>query len=722
MTVNAIYGNVDHTVILGAGYSSSLLVGSGASVRPGDENPADTYTGIASLVQNATLTNLGFVAGSYGLTEPGHGGNGGIGVNLALTGDTLINDYLVMGGDGGSSTGSGYYGNYGGSGGTGANLFATDATSANHGRISGGNGGNGSLSYGGGAGGVGVDLSGGTLNNTLNIEGGNGGYSKFGGFGAAGGTGVVVGNGGILDNLGGSYSASIRGGVAGAAYRGGEGGTGVDLAAGATLNNGFEIYGGSGASTTAGKGAKSPANGGDGGAGVHVATGATATLTSSSKIIGGYGGSGYLGGNGGSGLTADAQVVLSNAGTIEGGTGGWGYSGEDLGIFGFNYAGGTGGAGVVLTNAFLLNSGTISGGAGGKYGQGGIGVYLDGGTLINEGTISGGEGPVAYSNYAVKFGPKGGTLVVDSTAHFSATYDGTSAGIIGGFAPGDTINIVNMTPAEVSALLTPIQFDHVSTYYATLTTPTEGSLTLDLTAPHGSTVYGETFSVTSNGGTGTDITVIAACYLRGTHITTAEGERPIESLAIGDLVKTYSGQLRPIRWIGRRRYSRASVAANRELSPVRIRTGALAAGMPRRDLYVSPGHAMYLDGMLLSARDLVNGISILQEPWHDEVSYYHVEFDSHDIIVAEGALSESFADEGNRRLFDNGADGGFEFAGAAVGNARLFAPRVDAGEALEAVRRALLARAVVGGRVRMPEQRAGTRATIPTSMVNHGMR
>jgi hypothetical protein len=203
---------------------------------------------------------------------------------------------------------------------------------------------------------------------------------------------------------------------------------------------------------------------------------------------------------------------------------------------------------------------------------------------------------------------------------------------------------------------------------------------------------GDKLHVGSDGETGTDITVVAACYLRGTHLRTSRGEEPIETLSIGDLVMTRSGVLRPIRWIGRRRYSAACVFGSANLLPVRIRAGTLAAGVPCRDLCVSPDHAMFLDGMLIPARDLVNGRSIVRETGDQEVCYVHIEFDTHDVIFAEGALSESFADDDSRQMFDNYADYVRTY-GFASERAQFCAPRVEDGDALERVRQYLSLRA-----------------------------
>ena len=72
-----------------------------------------------------------------------------------------------------------------------------------------------------------------------------------------------------------------------------------------------------------------------------------------------------------------------------------------------------------------------------------------------------------------------------------------------------------------------------------------------------------------------------------------------------------------------------------------------------RDLWISPHHAMYLEGVLIEARDLVNDVSVVQAERVEEVEYFHIELDSHDVIVAEGSLSETFVDDRSRGMFHN---------------------------------------------------------------------
>ncbi len=158
-------------------------------------------------------------------------------------------------------------------------------------------------------------------------------------------------------------------------------------------------------------------------------------------------------------------------------------------------------------------------------------------------------------------------------------------------------------------------------------------------------------------GSGTAFSLAPVCYAAGTRLRTPDGERPIETLAGGDLVVTLAEdgqQAHPVVWIGRRGIDLARHPRPEMVAPIRIRRGAFAEAVPQRDLLVSPDHAILCDGMLIAARQLVNGASILQEPARGTVTYLHVELDTHAILLAEGLAAESYLDTGNRGFFANG--------------------------------------------------------------------
>ena len=179
-----------------------------------------------------------------------------------------------------------------------------------------------------------------------------------------------------------------------------------------------------------------------------------------------------------------------------------------------------------------------------------------------------------------------------------------------------------------------------------------------------------------------------ACYCDGTLILTDRGERPVEDLRIGDTVITASGQHRAIKWIGRRSYAGRFLAANPSVYPVRFPAGSLGEGLPRRDLLVSPKHAMFLAGVLVPAECLLDGKRIVRERGLNRVDYVHVELDSHDVILAEGAASESFLDDDSRGVFHNAREFAALYPDARYA-AGYCAPRVEAGSQLETVRRHL---------------------------------
>jgi hypothetical protein len=150
----------------------------------------------------------------------------------------------------------------------------------------------------------------------------------------------------------------------------------------------------------------------------------------------------------------------------------------------------------------------------------------------------------------------------------------------------------------------------------------------------------------------------ALCFLPGTMIATPAGETPVERLAAGDMVRTASGAVRPITWVGKGRML-ATRGRRNAATPVIVRKGALADNVPHHDLRVTKGHSLFIDGVLIPVEFLVNHRSIYWDDHAQEVSLYHIELDTHDVLLANGAQAESYRDDGNRWLFQN-ANGGWD--------------------------------------------------------------
>ncbi len=162
------------------------------------------------------------------------------------------------------------------------------------------------------------------------------------------------------------------------------------------------------------------------------------------------------------------------------------------------------------------------------------------------------------------------------------------------------------------------------------------------------------WSITSPGSytTASGVQLPVACYRAGTRILTPRGEVAVEHLAVGDVVLTEAGPARPVRWVGHRRVDCRRHPRPELVWPVRVRAGAFGDGLPRRDLLLSPDHALLLDGALIPVKYLINGAAIAQERVAT-VHYFHVELDRHDIVLAEGLPAESYLDTGYRSAFAN---------------------------------------------------------------------
>lgn len=146
----------------------------------------------------------------------------------------------------------------------------------------------------------------------------------------------------------------------------------------------------------------------------------------------------------------------------------------------------------------------------------------------------------------------------------------------------------------------------------------------------------------------------AACFAEGTPILTTRGEVPIERIAVGDRLLPARGGAPPaVVWVGWRRVALARHPRPQDVQPVRIAQDAFAPGMPSCDIWLSPDHGVFVDGVLVPIRYLCNGASIRTEP-RQAITYWHVEVAQHDILLAAGLPSETYLDTGNRAAFANG--------------------------------------------------------------------
>ena len=147
---------------------------------------------------------------------------------------------------------------------------------------------------------------------------------------------------------------------------------------------------------------------------------------------------------------------------------------------------------------------------------------------------------------------------------------------------------------------------------------------------------------------------VLACFASGTRIATAADEIPVECLAVGDHVLTRLGSgSAAVVWIGHRQVHCRQHPRPAEIWPVRVRSGAFAPGVPRRDPGLSGDHAVFVDGVL-GFRPHIDQRHHHRPTNRDEVSYWHVELPRHDVLLAEGLPCETYLDTGNRSSFANG--------------------------------------------------------------------
>ena len=540
-----------------------------------------------------------------------------------------------------------------------------------------------------------------TIANAVAIGGAGGSQASGGGGGAGEGGGLYVGSGATVTLKGVAFSGDAAiGGAGGVAQPGsyytGDGGSlnGIGPAAAngsqwhtlsAAGGGGDEGQGGGGGgnyglSPPSGPGGTGGFGGGGGGYGPYANDFPSPPPPGGAGGFGGGdgGAAGYEGaGGGGGGLGAGGAIFVANGGALV----------VKAGVIGGDsVTGGSGGAGD-LTGPDSIYTGTI-GADGSAFGAGmfirgaqavtlapGIGQALTFTDAIADQSGSGGTGANAGAGTLVIAG--GGQVNLDAADSYTG---GTSieAGAIlalgaAGAAGSGTIDFVGSGTLEIGAGVSVgntiggfgtsdvLDFGAIKngasaanvSFNPTTHKLTVGSGTLmSIVQLDPGTAYTAAAFHAALDGAGTGTAVTLACFAAGTRIEMPCGDVAVEELRVGDVVmlaarpspgrgKFKTRPYAPIVWMGWRYVDCTRHPAPRSVWPVRIAAHAFGRGKPRRALYLSPDHAVFLNGVLIPVRYLVDERSIVQVPM-DAVEYWHVELPRHDVILAEGLAVESY--------------------------------------------------------------------------------
>lgn len=147
------------------------------------------------------------------------------------------------------------------------------------------------------------------------------------------------------------------------------------------------------------------------------------------------------------------------------------------------------------------------------------------------------------------------------------------------------------------------------------------------------------------------------CFLTGTRVLTESGYKLVEELKIGDKVQTAEGNFAAVKWIGYQTVNPVEIGNPLRANPVLIKAGALSNNLPSNDLYLSPDHALLVDGLLINAGALVNDISIIKTEPTETFVYHSIELANHALLMVEGTYAESYMPHHEDRAnYDNGAE------------------------------------------------------------------
>ncbi len=283
------------------------------------------------------------------------------------------------------------------------------------------------------------------------------------------------------------------------------------------------------------------------------------------------------------------------------------------------------------------------------------------------------------------------TIVLDGMIANSATLDGTLLSVANGGSILETLSFqpqpINSVPVGNPFKGIPIVYYPVRQSYSAATFVATPNLTDNNT------------TITLSGIVNYALPPPIPCFLMGIGIDTLSRRVAVEQLSVGDRVVTHFGAERSVVWTGHFTIDFSRLPDPSAAWPVRIAPHAFGPHNPRRPLFLSPDHAVFINEVLIPVRYLVDGIAIRRIAMNS-VTCYHIELEEHDVLSAEGAAVESYLDQGDRQIFNGRTAPIRLFLGLSVRNWEMAgcAPLVVTGPALAQVRAMIEERAEAMGR------------------------
>lgn len=314
------------------------------------------------------------------------------------------------------------------------------------------------------------------------------------------------------------------------------------------------------------------------------------------------------------------------------------------------------------------NSAITLGSVNGSGIQGNLNIY-NGSVVKTAGNSTTMSGPITVSGAGTKFTDSSqlqSTLTLNDGAIATiTTYPTDGTKVVFGTGTNTLILPSDQYAANKLVLANLKEGDKVGVNGQKVSTATMTANNISLKTDSGTTITAKSVTYDSsytNAPKGDEVVAVdvedkngVICYLAGSMIRTPDGDVAIENLRVGDVVLAYTnGQsvARDVIWAGRKHMAVQTHLPEADAGyPVRVKANAIADGVPYKDMLITPEHCLFLDGVFVPVRMLVNGGSIAYDHTITAYDYYHVETQQHSVIMADGALTESYLDTGNRGSF-----------------------------------------------------------------------